>query len=94
MAFYSISHWEATAWTDEMEDLARTKYVPMVMALGASSVHMVRTGELSFMVVTSYADEATADAAQARIDQIRSEAADELPMTLTSVVRGNTFASG
>ena len=94
MSFFSVSHWNTTDWTDDMEALARDKYVPMVMALGAESVDMVRTGDLSFVVITKYADEATADAAQAKIEAIRAEAADELPMTIASVTRGATFASG
>lgn len=94
MSFFSVSHWSTTDWTDDMETLARDKYVPMVMALGAQSVDMVRTGDLNFVVITKYADEAAADAAQAKIDAIRAEAADELPMTLSGVDRGSSFASG
>jgi len=94
MSFFSVSHWETTDWTAEMEALARDKYVPMVMALGAESVDMVRTGERNFIVVTKYADEAAASAAQAKIDAVRNEAAGELPMSMSSVERGSTFASG
>ncbi|WP_420380687.1 hypothetical protein [Marivita sp.] len=94
MSYYSISHWDTTEWNDEMEELAREKYVPMVKALGAESVDMVRTGELSFIVVTKYSDACVAEAAQARIDAIRDQAADELPMKMSGVERGSTFASG
>lgn len=94
MSYYSISHWDTTDWNDQMEALARDKYVPMVKALGAESVNMIKTGDLSFIVVTKYADAATGEAAQARIDAIRDEAAEELPMKMSSVHRGSTFASG
>ncbi|MEO9573891.1 MAG: hypothetical protein ABJ263_14335 [Tateyamaria sp.] len=94
MSYYSVSHWAATEWTDEMEALARDKYVPMVKALGAQSVDMIRTGDLSFVVVTKYADAAAGQAAQSRIDEIRDQAAEELPMKMTSVERGSSFASG
>ncbi|MCG6560606.1 hypothetical protein MB818_20550 [Ruegeria sp. 1NDH52C] len=94
MSYISVSHWDTTDWTDAMEGLARDKYVPMVMALGAQSVDMVRTGDLSFLVVTKYADQAAAEVAQAKIDAIRDEATEELPMQMTSVHRGSTFASG
>ncbi|QXT39241.1 hypothetical protein [Gymnodinialimonas ceratoperidinii] len=94
MSFYSVSHWETTDWTDEMEALARDKYVPLVKGLGAESVNMVRTGDRTFIVVTKYADQAAGEAAQARIDEIRTEAAEELPMKMSSVERGSTFASG
>lgn len=94
MPYYAVSQWDTTDWTDEMEALARDKYVPMVMALGAESVDMVRTGDLSFMVVTKYADASAGEAAQTRIDEIRAQATEELPMTLSVVHRGTTFASG
>jgi len=94
MSYYSISHWDATEWTDEMEALARDKYVPMVKGLGAESVDMIRTGDLSFVVVTKYADASTGEAAQTRIDEIRDQATEELPMKMSGVERGSTFASG
>ena len=94
MSYYSVSHWDTTDWTDEMEALARDKYVPMVKGLGAESVDMVRTGDMSFLVVTKYTDAAAGEAAQARIDEIRDQAAEELPMKMSSVHRGSTFASG
>ncbi|MEI4264036.1 hypothetical protein [Roseovarius sp. D0-M9] len=59
-----------------MEALAREKYVPMVKALGAESVDMLRTGDLTFLVVTKSADAADGEAAQARIDEIRDQAAE------------------
>ena len=94
MSYFSVSQWDTTDWTEEMEGLARDKYVPMIIALGALSVDMVRTGDLSFLVVTKYADAATGEAAQARIDEIRDQAAEEMPMRMTAVHRGSTFASG
>ena len=42
-----------------MEALAREKYVPLVMSMGASSVKMVQTGEWSFAVITTYDSEET-----------------------------------
>lgn len=94
MAFSTISLWNTIEWTDEMEALARDKFVPMIMGVGAQSVQMVRTGDLSFSVVTNYADEAACNAAQAKIAEIRAEAKSDLPMTMQSVSHGAVFASG
>lgn len=94
MSYFSISHWDTTEWTDAMETIGRDKYVPLVMALGAQSVDMVKTGDQTFVVITKYADAAAGEAAQKRIDEIRDEAATELPMKMASVHRGTTFASG
>jgi hypothetical protein len=77
-----------------MEALARDKYVPMVKGLGAESVDMVRTGDLSFLIVTKYANAAAGEAAQTRINEIRDQATQDLPMKMSSGHRGSTFASG
>ena len=77
-----------------MEALAREKYVPLVRAVGAQRVSMVRVADRSFMVVTEYDTEAAAETAQARIAEIRSQAAEELPMKMTAAMGGNVFASG
>lgn len=94
MSYCTLSNWTTTEWTDEMEALARDKYVPMVKAVGASAVQMIRTGENSFSVVTQYPDEAAAMAAQEKIDAIRAQATEELPMTLSEKAGGAVFASG
>ncbi len=94
MTVCTVSHWTATEWTDEMEDIARNKFVPMIMGVGASRVQMIRTGDLTFCVVTEYADEATASAAQDRITAIRGQATEELPMQMDSSHSGAVFASG
>ncbi len=92
MAYAMISFWETTDWTDEMEALARDKFVPMIMSVGAERVSMVRTGENSFFVMTVFADQATGEAAQVRIADIRAKAAEELPMSMTSSEAGPIFA--
>ena len=93
MSYVTISLWNATEWSDEMEALAHEKYVPLVMSMGASSVKMVQTGELSFAVITTYDSEETATAAQQRIAEIRAQAATEMPMKMESSMQGGVFAS-
>ena len=38
MSYYTISHWEADEWTEEMEAIARDKFGPMVMAVVDTNV--------------------------------------------------------
>ncbi len=94
MSYATISNWTTTEWNDELEAVARDKFVPLIMSVGASRVQMIRTGDLSFSVVTEYADEATANAAQSRIAEIRAQAAAELPMALSAAAGGGIFANG
>ncbi|PRY25977.1 hypothetical protein CLV78_10168 [Aliiruegeria haliotis] len=94
MAYSTVSHWTATEWNDELEGVARDTFVPLIMSVGATRVQMIRTGDLTFTVVTEYSDEATADAAQAKIAEIRAKAAKELPMSMSGTASGGVFASG
>ena len=94
MSYCTVSHWTTAEWNDEMEAIARDKFMPLIMSVGATRVQSIRTGDLSFCVVTEYSDEKTANDAQARIAEIRSQAASELPMTMTSSHAGEVFANG
>ena len=93
MSYITISNWTADEWNDEMEAVARDKFQPMVMAMGASGVQFVRTGALTMSVVTHYPDEAAATAAQAKIAAIRAQAAGELPIKMDTSVGGSVFTS-
>jgi len=64
------------------------------MSCGAERVQMIRTSDMNFTVVTEYADASAAEAAQARIAEIRGQAAEELPMSMDSTASGGVFASG
>jgi len=92
MGFVTVSHWSATEMNDEMIQTAQDKFVPMIMSVGASGVQMVRTGDLSMMVVTQFSDEATGVKAQEKIADIRSKAAQQFPMTMDSSHAGSVMA--
>lgn len=94
MTFTSISNWDTTDWTQEMEDSARDVFLPLILKAGAKKVQMLRTGERSFSVVTEYADEAAADSAAAKIAEVREKAAHDLPMSMANMVRGTVFVQG
>ena len=93
MSYYTVSHWLADEWTDEMEGIAKDKFGPMVMSVGASSVDFIRTGHKTMCVVTKYKDEATGTAAVAKIAEIRDQAASTLPIKMVSDVKGSAFVS-
>jgi hypothetical protein len=94
MAYVTITHWTTADMTDEMIAIANNKYVPMAMQVGASNLQLVRTGDLSMCVITQYIDAKTARSAQQRIAHIRSQAASEFPMKVTSTLGGEVFGGG
>ena len=91
MAYVTVTHWTTTEMTDEMITAANEKFIPMIMQVGASSVQILRTGELNMCVITQYKDADTATAAQQRIAHIRSQAASEFPMNIGSVHAGEVI---
>ena len=93
MSFFTISHWEADDWNDEMEAMARDQFASLIMKVGAQSVDFIQTGDLTFSVVTKYADEATGIAAAQKISEIRGQAATQLPVRMLSDFKGLTFVS-
>ena len=93
MSFFTISQWEADEWNDEMEAMARDQFAPLIMTVGAQSVDFIKTGDLTFSVVTKYADEATGIAAAKKIAEIRGQAATKLPVRMIGDVKGSTFVS-
>lgn len=93
MSYFSISQWDVKEWTDEFQSIARDKFIPMIKSVGADRVQMVRTGDLSFCVLTEYSDAQKAETAQVRIAEIRAQAAKELPMTMSSASAGTVFAN-
>ena len=76
-----------------MEAMTNNTFVPMIRSAGANSVQMIRTGDMTFCVVTQYDDEAAASAAQAKIADVRSKAVSDLPMTMDSAYGGPVFAA-
>ena len=93
MSFITISNWEADDGNDEMEAMARDQFAPLIMKVGAQSVDFIQTGDLTFSVVTKYADEATGIAAAQKIAEIRGQAATKLPVKMIGDVKGSTFVS-
>lgn len=94
MTYGVISNWKSNVPnTDDMKELARSKYLKAVMALGASSCHFIETSSDTFSVCTVYPDEATATNAAAKQNAVRSEASSEMPVKLLNEARGSVFAS-
>ena len=92
MGFVTVSHWTATEINDEMMTIAQEQFVPMIMSVGAIGVQMVRTGDLTMMVITQFTDEAAGLNAQKKITDIRSKAAQQFPMSMDSSHAGSVIA--
>lgn len=90
----TVSPRDVTGWTDEMEAVARDKFAPLILSVGAERVQMIRTDDLTICVVTEYASAEAAAAARERIAEIRNHAAEKLPITMSDAFAGAVFAHG
>jgi len=67
---------------------------PLIEPVGTIHVRMIRTGDLSFCVVTEYADAQTAEEAKGKTGEIRNQAATGPSMTMVYACGGGIFAQG
>jgi hypothetical protein len=93
MAYITISNWETSQWSDDINKLAKTKFIPMILAVGATNVKMVKTGRNTFCIISYYENEEMAIDAKEKISAIRSQASSELPMAMITAQEGNVLAS-
>jgi hypothetical protein len=98
MTYAVISQWTSSVDRSaeagkNNEKTAQNKFVPSLKALGAVHAYFMYTGDTTFNVITIYPDEATATAAIAKQNAIRSQAAADMPVRLVGELRGEVFAS-
>jgi hypothetical protein len=98
MTYAVISQWTSSVARGseagkKNEKTAQNKFVPSLKALGAVNAYFMSTGDTTFNVITIYPDEATATAAIAKQNAIRSQAAADMPVRLVGELRGEVFAS-
>ena len=69
------------------------KYIPMIMKLGAISVELVRTGNLSICVITQYPDANFVGLVQAKIAEIKDQVTKESSFFFVNTIVGEVIRS-
>jgi hypothetical protein len=54
VSYIMISNWSTQEWTTEMDEIGQSKFVPMIMSVGATEVQMVRTGANNLSVISHF----------------------------------------
>ena len=72
---------------------AKQKFMPLILAIGADNVYMVRTSDSSVSVVTHFPNEDLGKAAMDKISAVREKAAEHFAMTLNSAHAGACLSS-
>ena len=79
---------------DEMKETKQSKFIPMLMSLGAVNAYNIWTSETTAMQVTVFPDEAAKSSAMKKIAEIRSQGASEFSATMTKAEEGHVIAHG
>ena len=94
MHYVTITTWEISDGTDY--DIAlrgiRDRRLPALKVLGATKVTVVRTSDRTSAAITEWPDEATRDAAEAAIAEVRDKVQSEDFTRLTGEMRGAVVA--
>ncbi|MGJ8618576.1 MAG: hypothetical protein ACSHWS_17165 [Sulfitobacter sp.] len=94
MRYVTITTWEIADGTDYNVSLRaiEKKRLPALRALGASRVTVVRTSDRTSAAITEWPDQATRDAAELKIDEVRKSVHREDMTRMTGEFRGEIVA--
>lgn len=96
MAYATISTWKLSNPAQAEDDLwqvMQDKYVPWNLSLGATQTMMIQVAEDETAIVSVFPDQATRDAAQARIAELRQQGGSEFSSTMLGEVSGEIRAA-
>ncbi|OWU79181.1 hypothetical protein ATO1_10585 [Phaeobacter sp. 22II1-1F12B] len=94
MGYVTITTWEIADGSDYETNLRtiREKRMPALKELGATRVTVVRTSARTSAAISEWPDEATRNAAQHAIDEVRSKLHTEDFSRLTGEMKGEVVA--
>ena len=91
MSYKRITISSGTPITDEVIELAKTKYLPQIKEMGAKDYVVVQTGPDSTVVISTYADKAAADAAAEKAAALRTEGQEDFKGDVPPVLEGEVI---
>ena len=93
MSYKRITISSGTPITDEVIELAKTKYMPQIKEMGAIDYVVVQTDPDSTVVISTYADKAAADASAAKAAAIRAETQERFNHAEPTVLEGEVIVT-
>jgi hypothetical protein len=97
MTFVAVTNWKTKSAGVDLDanwKRVQDQFVPALKALGATHVMGIQTSERESIMVVTYPDKSTRDAAHARIMEMRKSATTDMQLELTSEVAGEVKAYG
>ena len=86
MSYIMISNWSTQEWTTEMDEIGQSKFVPMIMSVGATEVQMVRTGANNLSVISHFTSSEAAAQAKEKIAALLCEVEHSIDQRQQSLI--------
>jgi len=77
MSYKRFTIFSGVEITDEMIEVMKTKYMPIIRTMGCLDAEIIQTGPDSRIIVVTYADKAAADAAKEKAAALGAESREE-----------------
>jgi len=93
MSYKRVTIFSGSEVTDETIKALKTKYMPVVRAMGCLEADIIQTGPDSTVMVATYADKAAADAAAEKAAALRAEGQEEFKGNEPTVLEGEVIVT-
>jgi len=81
MSYKRFTIFSGVEITDEMIEVMKTKYMPIIRTMGCLDAEIIQTGPDSRIIIATYADKAAADAAKKKRRHLGRKAGKNLRAT-------------
>ena len=93
MSYKRVTIFSGSEVTDETIKALKTKYMPVVRAMGCLEADIIQTCPDSTVMVATYADKAAADAAAEKAAALRAEGQEEFKGNEPTVLEGEVIVT-
>ena len=93
MSYKRVTIFSGVEITDEMIEVMKTKYMPIIRTMGCLDAEIIQTGPDSRIIVATYADKAAADAAKEKAAALRVEGQEDFKSNPPTVLEGEVIVT-
>jgi len=93
MSYKRVTIFSGVEVTDETIETLKTKYMPVVRAMGCLEADIIQTGPDSTLMVATFADKAAADAAAEKAAALRAQSMKEFKGNAPTILEGEVIVT-
>ena len=93
MSYKRVTIFSGVEITDEMIEVMKTKYMPIIRTMGCLDADIIQTGPDSTVIVATCADKAAAEAAAEKAAALRTEGQEDFKGDVPTVLEGEVIVT-